>query len=149
MRYVDRVIVPYFESTRVRLGLPANQQGIAIFDVYRAHRGEELLQLLRENHISPIFVPAACTDRLQPMDLAANKLFKDMIKREFQQWYGGRVCESLNGGNEETTIGLKLSELKPIHAKWLVTAVQQVSTRTDYLIAGFKEAGILDCFTIE
>ncbi|XP_070535305.1 uncharacterized protein [Ptychodera flava] len=43
-RYIDKVIIPHVEATRTRLQLPADQRGIAIFDVYKAHRGEDLLK---------------------------------------------------------------------------------------------------------
>ena len=99
------------------------------------------------NARSPVFVPASCTDSPQPLDLSVNKVFKDLLKSEFQKWYADKVCASLTEESGDPTFDMKLSYLKPIHAKWLVSAVQELSRHNDKLCSGFREAGILSCFT--
>jgi transposase len=57
---------------RKKLGkLTAN--ALLILDIFEAHRGEELKQLLRKHRIHLCFVPPTCTDELQPMDQIPNK----------------------------------------------------------------------------
>ena len=56
-RFVDKVIVPYFEKERDTLGLPATQKVVLIFDVFAAHRVESVLVKLEQNNIIVIFVP--------------------------------------------------------------------------------------------
>ena len=92
LRYVDKIVVPYVES--VREGLPLSktrQKAVAIFDVYKAHRGEQLLNKLRDNRIIPLYVPACCTDRLQPLDIAVNHEYKEILKSCFHDWYSKKV----------------------------------------------------------
>ena len=68
--YVDNVIVPYVESQRDKLPLSRSEQkALCVFDVFAAHRGQELLDKLNKNNIGYLFVPASCTDYCQPPDL--------------------------------------------------------------------------------
>ena len=49
------------------------------FDVFKGQITEDIFSLLEENNIIVVGVPAKCTDRLQPMDLAVNKSAKDFM----------------------------------------------------------------------
>ena len=53
---------------------------MVLFNSYRAHQSTEFHQVLRENGIYYTFVPAACTDRLQPLDQTVNHEFKEELK---------------------------------------------------------------------
>ena len=65
---------------------------LAIFDVFKAHRGDRLLALLKKNGVSVVFVPASCTDKLQPLDQTINKKYKEEIKKHFQFWYSEMIA---------------------------------------------------------
>ncbi|XP_067682563.1 uncharacterized protein [Haliotis asinina] len=82
LRFVDKI---------QQLGLGPHQEALYIFDVYRAHRRDSLHELLQERNICFLYVPATCTDKLQPLDLALNKNFKDKIKQCFHKWYSSEV----------------------------------------------------------
>ena len=70
LRYVDNVILPYVNEVREELPLDRiNQKAIAIFDIFAAHRTDSLLEKLKSHDIQPLLVPAACTDKLQPLDV--------------------------------------------------------------------------------
>lgn len=45
------------------------------FDNFKAQCTDRVLQLLEDNNIDTVFVPANCTGELQPMDLSMNKTF--------------------------------------------------------------------------
>ncbi|CAG2250108.1 unnamed protein product [Mytilus edulis] len=134
IRFVDKVILPYVEGIIEDLPLSQkNQKAVAIFDVYRAHTGEKLLSHLKKNDIIPLFVPAACTDKLQPL-----------IR------YSAQVVHQLNHQEDITgehapkvIVDLKTSVMKPIHAQWVVSTHQIISTRTDLIKSGFRKAGLL------
>jgi hypothetical protein len=145
LRYVDKIIIPYVNS--VRDGLPlvkSSQQAVAIFDVYRAHQSPSVLKKLKDNGITPLFVPACCTDRLQPLDVAVNYDYKEALKARFHEWYTQQVIDTLNSGDEctRTPVDLKTSTLKPIHAKWIVSAHAQMENRCDLVQTGFRKAGL-------
>jgi hypothetical protein len=54
------------------------QMALAIFDVFKAHRSDKLLALHKKSRIAVVFVPASCTDKLQPLDQRINKKYKQI-----------------------------------------------------------------------
>lgn len=89
--------------------------------MYKAHQGEKLLDHLKKNDIILLFVPAACTDKLQPLDLSVNREYKEQLKSQFHDWYSAQVMQQLNqqeditGDRESNVIAdLKTSVIKPV-----------------------------------
>ena len=66
--------------------------------MFRGQRTEWFLAALKEPHIQVVFVPANCTDLLQPLDLSVNKPFKDQIRSKFGEWYAAEVKKQLDNG---------------------------------------------------
>ena len=120
------------------------QQALCIFDIFAAHRDERLLAKLKEEKTSVVFIPASCTDQLQPLDLKVNKQFKSYLCEEFNQWYAGEIYKCIRDQQKlnEIKIDLRASVQKPIHAKWLVTAVEKISRNQDLIRSSFQAAGI-------
>ena len=148
-RFVDKVIVPYVQTQRDLLGLPAMQKALLIFDVFAAHRVESVLSKLDENNVLVIFIPPNCTDMLQPLDISVNKPLKAEIKRRFINWYSDEVKVQLDNGIpiEEINIHMPISKMKPLAACWLVGAFDYLQEHEEFAVNGFKEAGIFDLLT--
>ncbi|CAH1274769.1 Hypp9314 [Branchiostoma lanceolatum] len=53
-RYVDTVVAPYMAAQRERLGLANNHPGLAVFNVYKAHRTPGLLEKLKAANVLQI-----------------------------------------------------------------------------------------------
>ena len=83
-------------------------------------------------------VPANCTHKLQPMDFNVNKSIKDHLKKQFIEWYSSRVYND-KANAEPTPVDLRLSIMKPLNARWIVSAYNHLKENTK---VGFKEAGI-------
>ena len=77
--YLEKILFPYIESTRQKLGLDGNQFALVIFDRFTAQCTERILSLLEDHHVHVAIVPANCTDRLQPLDVSVNKAAKDFL----------------------------------------------------------------------
>ena len=145
LEYVDKILVPYIEGIRENLPLnKSNAHALCIFDVFRAHQCESFINKLSENDIKVRFVPASCTEELQPLDLSGNDTFKQSVKNAFQSWYADEIDKNLRNGQniDELDVDLSLSHLKPIHAGWLVSAYQKITA--DVVKLGWKKAGILE-----
>ena len=56
--YIERIIVPYVNSRRNELKLPTDQPALAIFDVFRGHRTQSIMDLLEKNNIFVVNIPA-------------------------------------------------------------------------------------------
>ena len=143
LHYIDNILVPYVQATRRMLGLPDTQCALAIFDVFASHRCDKVLDALERNHIKCCYVPANCTGELQPLDITVNQVFKKELKGCFTKWYAGIVKQELDKGVELSTIkpDLRISTLKPIHAKWLMQVLLN-AIPTDAIVSGFEKSGI-------
>jgi len=65
--YIKKVIVPYFEQTRLRLKLLADACGLVMFDNFNGQCTDRIFELLEANIINIVIVPANCKNRLQPL----------------------------------------------------------------------------------
>ena len=83
LEFIATVLVPFMVKQREKLQLPLDQAGLAIFDVFAAHRTDAVLKKLEECNIKQVFIPGGCTGELQPLDVAVNGCFKMEMKKFF------------------------------------------------------------------
>lgn len=145
IEYVEKVIIPYVEKMRQELLLPLDQEALVIFDVFKAHRNEQLYDLLKRNKIEFVFVPANCTSMLQPLDAdgSVNGAFKIALRQKFIDWYSDKVAAALRE-NAKPDINLRLSVLKPLHANWFLSAFEEIAQNREVIRNGWKKTGIYD-----
>uniref|UniRef100_A0A914VVG8 DDE-1 domain-containing protein n=1 Tax=Plectus sambesii TaxID=2011161 RepID=A0A914VVG8_9BILA len=127
VRYAHSIIIPYVCAQRLKLGLSQEKVALVIFDTYNAHRhNDQLHQLLKDNNIEFVYMPAACTRELQPLDAESgpNAIFKRLLKAKFSVWYSQELMEKLHISKEpqDITVPLSLTVLKPLHAAWVEEA---------------------------
>jgi hypothetical protein len=69
--FVDKILAPYLDGEKVRLGLPPTQNSLWQIDVWLVHRFQEFRNWMRMMHPTIIldFVPAGCTGLHQPCDV--------------------------------------------------------------------------------
>jgi hypothetical protein len=146
MDYVKSIILPYIRKIKKSEGLPSGQKSLCIFDVFRAQMGENFLEYLAEHNIKVVFIPACCTDRLQPLDVSVQKAVKNRLRMSFENWYSEEIVSQLNELEDSETVvnpvDLSLTKLKPLSAKWLVQMFQHIKNKPDIIRSGFSEAGI-------
>ena len=122
-----------------------DQPALVIYDVFRGHIAPEVDELFEENKLLKVTVPSNCTDRLQPLDLSANKAVKDHLRSAFQKWYANEVTKQLLQGKspEDVRVDMRLPVLKELQAKWIVSTYNYLSANPQIGVNGFKEAGIV------
>ena len=140
--YFKKVIRTYVEDQRDQLGLPLKQKALAIFDVYAPHPQAEFIDSLKDAGVECVFVPGGCTSELQPLDISGNKVFKDEISHQFTTWYAEKISASLKSGSKPEKVDLKLSTLKPIHARWLLAAYDKFKSSPKAIQTGWDKSGI-------
>ena len=84
-RYIERIVVPFVTKKREVLKLPSDHPTLALFDGFKGQTTDGICQILSDNHISFVLIPANCIDKLQPLDIAINKPLKDGFKAEFSK----------------------------------------------------------------
>ena len=140
--YLQKIMIPYIETKRKELGLPNNYPSLVIFDNFKAQCTDDLLALLTENNIHYIFIPANCTDRLQPLDLSVNKAAKNYLRNCFQEWYAEQMGWQLDS-EEDATVDLRMSIVKPLGARWMISLYDYFKSHSEIIINGYKAAGII------
>ena len=141
--YIKYIIVPYVTEKRKSLGLSPTYPALAIFDYFKGQCQPSIFELLEENNIFYVLVPANCTDRLQPLDLSVNKPAKDYMKRKFQEWYATIILKQLEDGINEP-VDMRLALMKPLVSTWAIEMFDFFASRPDIIINGFRAAGIFD-----
>ena len=81
--YINKILLPYVKKKREELKLPSDQRALVLFDKFKGQCTNSILELLEENNISIVMVPANCTDRLQPLDVSVNKAAKNFLRGQF------------------------------------------------------------------
>ena len=144
LRYVEKVIIPYVNRIRDDMPLGRRQTALLIFDVFAAHRTDSLRNLIAQHNMKVVFVPASCTGELQPLDVSVNDKFKDLMKEEFTKWYSEAVKAGLDAGTpiDGINVDLRMSAIKPVHARRLICALDELKNDKATIMRGFDEPGI-------
>ncbi len=122
-----------------------------IFDVFKGQVTEQVNKIMEENDCVIVHVPNNMTDHFQPLDLNVNGHAKEFLKSKFECWYAQQVTDQINSGSSvyDVNVLLKLSIIKPIHARWLLGLYDHLINSSDTIIKAFEMAGIKDSLTME
>ena len=110
------------------------------------------MQLLSDNNVQVVIVPANLADRLQPLDVSINEAVKDFMRKKFSTWYSEQLCSKIKSSNpteqfkdlilSQSTVDLSLSSLKPLGAQLLMSMFDYFTANQDIIKNGFRKAGI-------
>ena len=85
IKLIEEIIVPYVEKERASLKLSDKEPALLIMDVFRGQMTEDVLNVLKENNILLVRVPANMTHLFQPLDLTVNGIFKAFMRKRFSE----------------------------------------------------------------
>ena len=102
------------------------------------------MALLGKNYIKCAYVPAACSDQLQPLDILPNRVFKRTMKQCFEDWYAEETATQIKKGVAigDINIDLRLSVVKPLHAKWLLKSVDKLRNSEELVKTAWRNCWI-------
>ena len=138
LAYIDRIILPYIKRKRRECGLPNEQRALCIFDNFKAQLTDDVLKMLEDNNVDVVYVPANCTDCLQPVDLSVNKPVKNFLKGKFELWYSDQMSEQ----GDSTPIKFPMQLMKPLGAQWMMDVHCYIQNHPELIKSGFQAAGI-------
>ena len=140
-RYTLEHLIPSFN------GMP----GYFLNDEFSGHKTEEIIKLLMDNNINPIFILAGCTSYLQPLDLAINAPFKHHYSKCWQSFINSKHQEvgEIGSSDEEedendhayTKGGNRRRPSWPLVLSWVSYALCQINSETIKL--SFIRCGLL------
>ena len=148
LKLLREIINPYVEKVKEEMGLPMNQKALLIWDAFRGQQSQLITDALDDYNIVTVMVPKNLTHLLQPLDLTTNGSFKKMERAAFRDYFTNTITKELqtNPDKDVTTIevDLRLSTLKPIHAKVMGQIYQHFKTEgRQTIINGWKAAGVI------
>lgn len=65
-----------------------------VLDAFKGHLTGEVKDALARASTDLVVIPGGMTSQLQPLDVCINKPFKDLVRREYEQWLEGN-CRQL------------------------------------------------------
>ena len=152
-RYVEKVLEPWVEHCREELDLSPTQRALTILDVYKAHQTSDVIDVLKEAGFELVFVPGNCTSELEPLQLAVNSCFKVELKERFTVWYAECVQSAMRLHPDDVQVAIKsvqpdlrLSVMKPLHARWITEAFGTLQQKRDIVENGWHQPGITSAF---
>ena len=117
------VLFSYVQKKKVELKLLEDQKVILIFDAFKGQITNKVTKFIEENICVIVHTPNNKTDQLQP----------EFLKGKFECWYDQQITNHLEGGSSvyDIHVALKLSVIKPIHAKWLLGLYDHLRDSSD------------------
>ena len=75
-----------------------------------------------------------------------NKSAKCFTADKYQDWYAENVLQQLNRvvAAHDVKVVVKLSIMKPLHAKWIIEMFHQLKRSKQIVISGFRKAHITE-----
>jgi hypothetical protein len=108
LEWIDTELIPELQPT-------AQDEVLLALDAAAFHKTPAILQKLRDNHIIPALVPPGCTGLLQPLDTAANKPFKELLREQAELYTDAQ--EEAGNNPEKWTVSQKRVMVTHVVAK--------------------------------
>ena len=145
--FVNKILAPYFEKTRVDLSLPSDTPGVLLVDCWSVHISEAFRAWMKQEHkhIIMVYVPASCTGVAQPVDLAVNQPLKAKLRALCANWMvETMLAHEEDGSLVKTRLDTRLSNLKTRFPLWLHAAWSDLRRDSvEQLRKGWERPGLL------
>ena len=102
-----------------------------------------------QKHCESLIVPHNLTKKFQPREISVNKTAKAFIQNQYNDWFSNKVSVQLKKGTDPADIKItsKLSNLKPLHASWIVDLYKHLSDNQEIIVDGFDSTEISEAVT--
>ena len=95
---------------------------LVIMDTFKGQDNDQMRKFCSKSSCEIFITPHNLTNTFQPLDMSVNKAVKSFISNKYNSWLANEVSKQLRAGKAaaDVTVSLKLSVIKPLHAKWIV-----------------------------
>ena len=117
---------------------------LLISDVFKGQWTQNVKDLVRESNGKMVPVPNNWTNYFQPLDLTVNKSCKEFLRQEAQSWYSEEIVKQMQQGKKSHEIKVRISIVKPLHAKWIVKFYDYIRLKPELIKNGWRKSGIIE-----
>ena len=116
---------------------------LVIMDTFKGQDNDEMRKFCAKKSLE-IVIPHNLTNKFQPLEISVNKTGKSFTSDKYNSWLANEVSKQLRAGKAAANFNvfLKLSVIKPLHAKWIVDLHYTLKDDKIMTINGFRSAGI-------
>ena len=117
---------------------------LLIEDIFKRQDNAAVANLCVDNNCVEVILPHNLTNKFQSLDITVNKPGKCFISKTFSKWFVEQVVNVLNKDKNpaDVCVTLKLSEVKLLHAKWIVQMFKHLKTPKGSICNSFESADI-------
>jgi hypothetical protein len=129
--FVNEILAPYFEATKLELSLPPQQKSLWQIDVWSVHRSKEFRTWMRTNHpnIMVDFVPGGCTGVHQPCDVGIQRPLKLSMRKSYHETIVNELLTEFDKGNTAPDLKDTLGVLRDRSVRWMWNAYKALSNK--------------------
>ena len=133
LSFFNKIVFPHFKNVQKAKDYPDEQMSLIIMDTFKGQENDKVAKLCCKNNCALIIVLHNLTNKFQLLDITVNKPVKSFIKDKYNMWYTEQVAKQLNEGKApaDVEVSLNLSEIKPLHAKWIYEMYEYLRGRSD------------------
>ena len=141
-----KIIFPCLKSKKEELGYSTEQYSLIVMDTFKSQDNADIKKLCLKNDCELVILPHNLTNKFQPLDISVNQKARKFPPHKFNTWYVDRVSEQLRRGVApgDVKVSMKLSNLKPLHARWIVEMFDYLKQQNESIVNGFDKAGITE-----
>ena len=146
IEYFQTFIFPYLGKIKVQKGYPKEQMSLVIMDTFKGQDNDDMRKFCAKNSCEIVIIPHNLTNKFQPLDRSVNKTPKYFISDIYNSWLANEVLKQLRAGKAaaDVQVSLKLSVIKPLHAKWIADLCNTLKDDKEMAINGFRNAVITE-----
>ena len=141
---IEKILLLYGRNKKGELDLRSTKKWLLIADVFKGQWTDKVKSLIEKHQGKMVPVSHNMTICFQPLDLTVNRSCKSFLRDKFQLWYAEQVQAQISKGIAPGSASgnLKLSILKPIHAKWVTQYYDHIRTDGDIVKNGWRSPDI-------
>ena len=127
---------------RTDLLLSEDQAWILIADAFKAQWTDNVKEIVSDTHEFMKGVPNSWTKYFKPLDLSTNRSSKSHLRKSAQTWYSKQIQQQILSGKHphEIKVDMRISVIKPLHAKWIVQFYDYIRGHPEIVINGWKKS---------
>ena len=115
-------------------------------DTFKGQDNDVILDLCEMHMCYVVIVPHNLSNKFQSLDIAINKLAKSFISHKYNEQFSKQFSQHFEKGIQpaDVKLSLGLTELKVMHAKWILELCNHLCHQNEIMLNGFKAASITE-----